>query len=492
MERLVRRGCPNLIGALLLVVGLSCLPAVAAQADAGQATSGEAPTPIITSSQAETPTATVGESASATPAALPEPPTPGSGANSGGESAATSAPATADTAGPQPGTPDTAQTSGTTPVPPPLSSSITTTAEPQTESVAAADAPAVADPRATIGELSCEQQEVDITLDNSRSTQPVQFAWSKSYLGPLRDPPISGGIGESFPLAAGEVRVVTAAILDDAKNSFRVDAGQGPVLATIAEASVICGDFVQATFASLDCDTLSATATLDNSHSSQAVRLVLTIEGERRPTESETVDLSAGEIATRTLRLVNNATNGMSASLTGGDGSTQTVGSAGIECGRFVEDPRVSFGKVDCRDRTVLLTLDNSRSTDSAEFLVWMFSASERDDQTVVVRAGSVRVITLNLPPDSTEILVHAVVHQEFPHIGEMLAAACPATHPTPPHPTSFPQAGPLPASFDQDSAPSLAVTGADVIPTLLLAIALAGAGVVLQLSTRHGGRRSH
>lgn len=389
-----------LLAAGAVTAGLSAAVARADESLSAPLVSATASTPAVTSAPAlsgksadppSLPAAT--ESATSLPRALPSP-----------SSAVPSPPPERPTASAQPTLPGQAA-SGTTPAPDETTPSPSTTAPPGVASPSSALSPEPAEavvksPSASVGAFDCAQLTVEVTLDNTTATEKATYSIFHLFVGPLRDPPESSINNTFHDVAPGEVRSESITLKSDALNTVEVQGGVNGEFAVLATAKTVCGQFVDAAVGTFDCQKLSVRVSLDNTFSKQATRFAIAVSGGGRPSHSETVDLPAGAKSSTTLTLVNNAINAVR--VTVGTGEREAiVGEAEHMCGLYSHDPRASFGEVDCSDLTVVLTLDNSRSTDEARYGVPTIGA-------VVVSARNVRTLLLHLPPDAEELNVNS------------------------------------------------------------------------------------
>ena len=282
-------------------------------------------------------------------------------------------------------------------------------------------------------------------------------------------------------LAAGEIRVVTLTLEDDARNDVSVN----PV-APAVQATGICGDYATATIGTFDCDALRVVVALDNTHSRSPTRFRVEqsdIAGELR---GEVVELAAGELRDVSLELLDDNQNGVLVRVQDGG----SLDGEGAVCGMPVHDPSASFSDIDCDDVTADLTLDNGQSTTRAKFLLLVDyapvyreevskDAADQPFKEFVLQAGEVRTIHLHLPiADEIAVVAVGLPDENDPRFDSTLVAVS-TRH-------CARSAGGNAGAVIPTPTTSLAATGSTITPPLALGSALLALGLgLLRLSRR-------
>ena len=242
----------------------------------------------------------------------------------------------------------------------------------------------VGTPTATVGAFDCERLEVEVVLDNSRSTEGTTFGYGASFQRPLTAPYAGVDATTRVRVAAGAVKVVVVPVRDDARTvviAYLPDGGH--VVSTGA-----CGQAPSAVFGLADCDVLTRSLTLDNSSTARPTRYRWTLSDPAGPLRTATVDVDAGLVTEVDVPLVEGSTSTVAVEV---EGKGLVAGSDPRSCGTVVQDPRARFGQVDCGNVSAPVLLDNSRTTHRVRFHV-----PGRGD--VVLAAGETRGFGLHLP----------------------------------------------------------------------------------------------
>jgi hypothetical protein len=249
--------------------------------------------------------------------------------------------------------------------------------------VPATGASAVVAPTAAIGAFDCERLQVEIRLDNSRSTGAVTYGYSAAFRSPLHAPYRGADARVDVEVAAGRSTVVVLPVRDDARTDVTVHLPDGGHV--FSQGS--CGNAPGATFGLSRCDALRLRLTLDNSTSRMPTRYRWAVADPAGPVRSETVDVDAGDVVGVDLALVPDSWTDVVVTV---DGRGPVASSDRQACGRVVLDPRASFGAVDCTDVSAPVLLDNSRTTARLRFTL--------PGRSVVLGAGETRALRLHLP----------------------------------------------------------------------------------------------
>lgn len=238
-------------------------------------------------------------------------------------------------------------------------------------------------PTAAIGPFDCERLQVEIRLDNTRSTAAVTYGYGASFLRPHHAP--FRGIDRRLDvtLAAGAAEVVVLPVRDDARTDVTVYLPDGGHVYSRGS----CGDAPDATFGPSRCDTLRLPLTLDNSSSRRATRYRWALADPGGPLRSETVQVDAGDALDVDLPLVADSWTDVAVTI---DGGGEVAASGRQSCGRIIAEPRAAFGVVDCADVSAPLILDNSRTTSRLRFHL--------PGGAVVLGGGETRSLRVHLP----------------------------------------------------------------------------------------------
>ena len=248
---------------------------------------------------------------------------------------------------------------------------------------ALAGTPAVIAPTAAIGAFDCARLQVELRLDNTRSTAAVTYGYSAAFRSPLKPPYHGGDARVDVKVAGGASRVVVLPVRDDARTDVTVHLPDGGHV--VSQGS--CGDAPGATFGLARCETLRLPVTLDNSTSRMPTRYRWAVADPAGPLRSQSVEVDAGDVVGVDVPLV---PDGWTDVLVTVDGGGPVASSERQACGRVVLDPRASFGVVDCADVSAPVLLDNSRTTARLRFTL--------PGQAVVVGPGETRSLRLHLP----------------------------------------------------------------------------------------------
>ena len=252
---------------------------------------------------------------------------------------------------------------------------------------------AVGAPTASIASFDCTRLTVDLTLDNSRSTDRVTYWYTVSFQSPLHPPYAGADPSENVDVAAGQTTVVVLPVRDDASTTITIRLPDGGYVFS----QRTCGTAPVAVFTMGDCDTLRLGLHLDNGSSTVVTRYRWTERDLAGQVASGRVEVAAGEVADVDVPLIDGTS--VWVDVTVGDAALVAT-SAPRTCGRFVLSPRASFGALECADVSVPVLLDNSRSTARLRFLV----PAHPD---VVVGAGETQTLQLHLPI-AQRLTVHA------------------------------------------------------------------------------------
>lgn len=246
------------------------------------------------------------------------------------------------------------------------------------------EAPSVSLPTAWIGPVDCERLTVDLTLDNSRSTEAVTYGYAASFQSPLHRPYRGADRTTQVRVAAGRTTVVAVPVRDDARSTITVQLPDGGHVFSQGT----CGAAPGAAFALADCDTMRLGLRLDNSSAARATRYRWVERDLAGEVASRVVDVGAGDVVDVELPLADGSR--VRVDVTVGDGVLVAT-SDWSACGRFVASPRASIGVVDCSDLSASVLLDNSLSTARLRFRV----PAHAD---LVLGAGEARTLRLHLP----------------------------------------------------------------------------------------------
>ncbi|HYN75195.1 MAG TPA: hypothetical protein VEV13_03275 [Candidatus Limnocylindria bacterium] len=282
--------------------------------------------------------------------------------------------------------------------------------------VPALGVPALGVPTATISAFDCDRLEVEITLDNSRSTEGVGYGYAASFQRPLRAPYSGSDDTTWVQVAAGGTRSVVVPVRDDARTVVTVHLPEGGHVVSTGT----CGQAPAAAFALADCDTLRLDLILDNGRTSRPTRYRWTLSDSAGPVRSATVDVDAGRVARVGVPLMEGSSSRVAVTV---DGKGPVASSDWRSCGVVVLDPRASFGPVDCTDVSAPVVLDNSRSTSRVRFHV-------TGHADVVLDAGGTRALGLHLPIADrlTATAEGLVVPAATTHLAAASTAGCAAT----------------------------------------------------------------
>lgn len=315
------------------------------------------------------------------------------------------------------------------------------------------ESPSVSLPTAWIGPFDCERLTVDLTLDNSRSTEAVTYGYGASFLRPLHAPYRGDDRSTQVRVAAGRTTVVTMPVRDDARSTITVQLPDGGHV--ISQGT--CGDAPGAVFARADCDSARLGLRLDNSSAARATRYRWVERDLAGQVASRVVDVAAGDVVDVEVPLVDGSR--VRVDVTVGDAALVAT-SDWLACGRFAANPRASFGVVECSNLSASVLLDNSRSTARLRFHV----PAHAD---VVLGAGEARTLRLHLPV-AERLTIHA---DEVPADGHPIdlavvsttrcagATAAPSTTITSQTPTSQTPTSQTPATPAAPAAAAAATT---------------------------------
>ena len=153
----------------------------------------------------------------------------------------------------------------------------------------------------------------------------------------------------------------------------------------------------RATVGEVDCTAMRAAVTLDNTRSTQTVVFtvkvsIFNVDG---ALSSEQIEVAAGDTEILSAALADNAYNVVEVR------DRFILARGGGSCGMYVHDPLVTVGDADCEDLSVLVTLDNSRSTDATIFNVGATFIGGFEEggtsQQVAMAAGETQVLRVSL-----------------------------------------------------------------------------------------------
>ncbi len=353
---------------------------------------------------------------------------------------------------------------------------------------AVAAAPALTAPTAAILAFDCARLQVEIRLDNTRSTGAVTYGYSAAFRSPLHPPYQGADARVDLAVAAGASKVVLLPVRDDTRTDVTVHLPDGGHV--VSQGS--CGDAPGATFGLARCDTLRLPVTLDNSTSRMPTRYRWAVADPAGLLDSRSIEVDAGDVVGVDVPLVPDGWTEVAVTV---DGGGPVASSERQACGRVVLDPRASFGVVDCTDVSAPVLLDNSRTTARLRFTL--------PGQAVVVGAGETRSLRVHLPvSERVAVTVDDVLADGEPTDRAVTSTARCAAAP-PPNDTS---AGPG-VSFDAGRAARAeaaggavaAAAGADVAggdatgsapwPALGLGVLVGAAGLGLLVARRRRPR---
>jgi hypothetical protein len=220
----------------------------------------------------------------------------------------------------------------------------------------------VLDPRAFIGDLDCADLTIPVTLDNTRSTGPVAF-----YLFADPDPSTEESYFESTELlSAGAIKAIQIPVIDGKSAYMEISASDPSDEYSYVELVALwrdvqcAGDRPRISIGDVDCSTLTVPVTLDNSRSITHTSFVVgTFSGE--DSWEETVAVPAGE--TRVIQVeVTDVTNVQVYASNNSPGALGPFTSAQIlvRCKLGETLPTAAIGEIDCRTRTIPVTIDSS------------------------------------------------------------------------------------------------------------------------------------
>jgi hypothetical protein len=238
-------------------------------------------------------------------------------------------------------------------------------------------------PVATIGEFDCAALDVEISLDNSRSTEAVTYGYRASWQRPRHAPHSGADDAGQVEVGARATRVVRLGLRDDSRTTVVVRLPDGGEIHRVDS----CGDAPAARFGFQDCDTSRLGLSLDNGDSTRGTRYRWTVRDLAGSLGSRTLVVAAGETEQVFVPLPEGNRVRAEASV---DGQGVVATSDWRGCGPHVVSPKASFGPVRCTDLTAVLTLDNTRSSARLRFRV----PAHAD---VVLDGGSSRTFRMRL-----------------------------------------------------------------------------------------------
>jgi hypothetical protein len=270
------------------------------------------------------------------------------------------------------------------------------------------------DPRASIGDVSCTNWTVPVTLDNSRSTETVfyQVLAADAFADESENT-----FEDTIEVSAGDIQVVAVPVTEDTVVEVYVAALDDDWSATVADAflTVDCTDDddpfdPKAEVGGVDCEHMTVDVMLDNSRSEQEVEFVVTMSlaVEDDPFYGDSFELPAGTIETLHRPVTENLP--VRVFVGAGDGG----GSEGFLVDELVlvdckpgDEPRADVGRVSCTNLAVDVTLDNSRSPVRTRFEIMVVTGVPEDwfggatfNKAFSVAAGADRVISVPVPND--------------------------------------------------------------------------------------------
>jgi hypothetical protein len=348
---------------------------------------------------------------------------------------------------------------------------------PVEEGPLAAAAEQVRDPRASIGDVDCTNLTVPVTLDNSRSTEPVVYEILAGRA--LGDPTFE----ETIRGATGAIRIMNVPVSEDTRVSVLVYEQPGVAILedhvlAFATLTVDCNDDddahdPQASIGGVDCASLTAEVTLDNSRSEdETIYIVTASEGlDEETTYEEAFSMPAREVQTVRVPIIENLEAFVAVET--GD-RTLAWELFQVDCTPG-DEPRASIGAVNCTNLTVPVTLDNTSSAIRTTFLIltsepggWPFG----DPGYFPLASGAERAVAVPVL-DGSEIAI-VVADETFFGLRDFFAYE----------------------DLDVDcvrvlagrAAPQLAATGANGLTLPMAGLTLlAGGGVLTMLGRRHG-----
>jgi hypothetical protein len=302
----------------------------------------------------------------------------------------------------------------------------------------AASAEEIRDPRASIGDINCANLTVPVTLDNSRSTEPVNY----EVLAEVVD--IEGDLDRVLQarLPADALRIVNVPLTEDTRIWVQVFADTvlpppGPFFnLALAVITVDCSADddprdPQARIGDVDCAAMTLEVTLDNSRSEEEVNYRVAVDLEERLTYEQIHNVPAGEVASVPVPVTENSVILVSVAdedLREGDMLFQRIR---VDC-MPGDGPRASIDEVNCTNLTVPVTLDNTESSVETSFSVVATETNLVDNyaETFNIMAGAVRVVPVpvskNLP--RKEVIVSDAAWFQIVFAHEVFDINCPRT----------------------------------------------------------------
>jgi LPXTG-motif cell wall-anchored protein len=271
-----------------------------------------------------------------------------------------------------------------------------------------ASAEPVLDPRASLGDVDCAELTVSITLDNTRSAGAVEF-----FVVADNDPDTEESYFESSELlAAGAIKVIAISVTDGDHaliNVYAFDPSDDNVTVELVlrDMDVQCtGDAPRISIGNVDCNTLTVPVTLDNSRSPTETSFWVVTQWEDQISE-ETVAVSAGE--TRVVHV-----NAVELGYLSVHASNISPGAEGpfanaqmyVRCRPGERLPGATIGEIDCRTRTVSVTIDSSNTEVVIGVEVGAYVPTPDDDEplwedyeALHAAPGAIRVVRLGPVP---------------------------------------------------------------------------------------------
>jgi hypothetical protein len=305
---------------------------------------------------------------------------------------------------------------------------------PVEEGTLAAAAEEVRDPRASIGDVDCTNRTVPVTLDNSRSTEPLVF---EVFAGDFEEDEPT--FEETVPVATGALQIMNVPVTEDTQFAVfvheqpGVDYLPGRTLA-FALLAVDCSPdedphHPEARIGGVDCDSMTVDVTLDNSRSEDETTYIVTASTSayEEPAYERAYSVTSGDVKTIPVPVTENST--VRVGVADADAPDEFEGQLARELFRVDctpgDGPNASIGEVDCTTLTVPVTLDNTSSAVETVFLI--YASDLTGDGYVVyeeyfdVAAEAEEGVAVQVP-DHAEVAVVAADEAAFFDVGETLA----------------------------------------------------------------------
>jgi hypothetical protein len=279
------------------------------------------------------------------------------------------------------------------------------------------------DPRASIGDVNCENLTVPVTLDNSLSSPAVTY---EVFAGDGF--PDDHTFEEAVRVAPGGVRTVPVPVREDTlvpilvTDQVRSDPGSAHFW--FLTSGLLVADCTadgdphdpQARIGGVECAQMTVDVTLDNSRSAEEVTYAVTarLTDEDEPTSEQTHAVPASEMQVVQVPVTENLevrvlVQDKAGVEEGGDVAAETFR---VDCTPG-DQPEANIGEAICSNLTVPVTLDNTRSPVDTFFLVLV--GDEPSDKEFEVGAGAKRIVSVRVPNAHVKVAVGDVEQIYFP-----------------------------------------------------------------------------